>query len=592
MDPKEVPMRARGLLVLAILVQGAHAHSAPAQSGASDQPVQYLTWDAGSGPNNAQWSRKLRLSWVHSGVGDWLDATGTPQGSTAFASGSVSANGPVSFNVTSLVSKAVSSGKNRGFYLRSSGTRTLTFAGRTHADASMRPKLTITTGGGTITRTARCNANWSPSSAYGTDSRASFKVLPSGWLAIVQFDLTGLTGTVTAATLTLTSINFLAVGQVQIFEANPPTFLVGGGGRAAVQGIAQSYDADRGIETHPSVVFAGDFSVLARPNWGGSVVSPEKFTDPVTGRVYLRGKIPEGGLGGCSLEHDVVRGTQAGVPDKTETELYARYYVKLDSDWGSTVDGNKMPGWDARLGWWNSSGYWYPVTGNGGSPGTGLKVWNSTAGRWEYHGHSLRGHGGTSAGDGNPYDQLFWLGGYIYHLDQVGPYGEGVNWKGTVIDKGNWHCIEQHVKMNSITGPYDVNGNGTAVADGVYRAWVDGVLVYQRTNFRWRRHAEMGLQGFWLNWYHGGTSPTLHDMHFNMGSVVIAREYIGPLGTGAVPAPSAPPIPPAPAPSAPIEPAPAGSGDSGGGGGCGATGLELILALALAGLLRRRVRGR
>jgi hypothetical protein len=38
----------------------------------------------------------------------------------------------------------------------------------------------------------------------------------------------------------------------------------------------------------------------------------------------------------------------------------------------------------------------------------------------------------------------------------------------------------------------------------------------------------MGIQGFWLNWYHGGTAAAPRDMHFRMDSVVIARSYIGP----------------------------------------------------------------
>lgn len=140
----------------------------------------------------------------------------------------------------------------------------------------------------------------------------------------------------------------------------------------------------------------------------------------------------------------------------------------------------------------------------------------------------MRGHGGTRSNDGNPYDDLFWIGSYIYHLDQEGPFGEPIKWTGVVVGKGRWYCIEHHIKMNSITGPFDETGNGTAANDGEYRVWVDGVQAYERKNFRWRRHPEMGIQGFWLDWYHGGTSPTPKTMHFRMDSLVIARGYIGP----------------------------------------------------------------
>jgi hypothetical protein len=211
-----------------------------------------------------------------------------------------------------------------------------------------------------------------------------------------------------------------------------------------------------------------------------------------------------------------------------ENSLFARYMVYLEDDWGSEVDANKMPGWDGRLGWWNSVGYWQATTGNGGSPGTGMKVRNDTRSRWEYEGCSMRGHGGNATKDGNPYDSLFWLGNYMYHLDQAISFGDEIHWPGVVIGKGQWFTIEQQIVMNSVSAPFDTLGNGIANRDGQYRVWVDGVLAWERTNLRWRRHMEMGIQGFWLNWYHGGTAPTPRDMHFRMDAVVIAREYIGP----------------------------------------------------------------
>ena len=56
---------------------------------------------------------------------------------------------------------------------------------------------------------------------------------------------------------------------------------------------------------------------------------------------------------------------------------------------------------------------------------------------------------------------------------------------------------------------------------------MDGVPVFERSNLRWRKHPEMGIQGFWLNWFHGGTEAAPRDMHFRMDAVVIARSYIG-----------------------------------------------------------------
>jgi hypothetical protein len=490
----------------------------------------FVTWDGRSGATRRHWSTKLEVEWSNYGKGDWLDSNQRPQGGTPFATANVSAVGPVTFDVVNLVRRWLTGAYNRGFYLSTQQSWALTFAGRAAANAASRPRLTVITDKGTFTPPCIGNAHWSSASLSTNNSQAAFRIAKDIWLAIVQFDLTGVSGTVRSASLVLNCQEMKYAGVVEIFEANPPGFRLGAGTEKVQQGLALSYPLDRNIEAHPKVLFASDFSDVSRARWhsGGAVTGSQQIVDPKTKSTYLRASIPKGQLWGCDLEHNVVGGTTEGTTNKVETELYARYYVYLEENWGSTVDANKMPGWDGRFGWWNSLGYWYPMTGNGGGRPSGKKIWNARLGRWVYEGSSMRGHGGTLAGDGNPYDSLFWLGGYIYHLDQFGDFGENVKWDRVAIKRGNWYCIEQYIKMNSISGPYDSVGNGQANFDGVYKAWVDGVPCYERSNFRWRRHPEMGIQGFWLNWYHGGKQATLSDMHFRMNSVVIAREYIGP----------------------------------------------------------------
>jgi hypothetical protein len=488
-----------------------------------------LTWDGGSGPSSTSWNQHLRLPWKNSGAGDWLDANQVPQGDIPFAQADVPSPGPVSVDVTSLVKRWSESGENRGFYLRTDQAYAFHFVGRTGADAAERPSLEVTTDQGTFLAPPLANAQWSPSSTSAVDSRDAFKVNSGQTLAIVLFDLEGVEGTVESAALNLTCTELKYAGVLSIFEADPPVFRVGGGKETPTAGIAADYPLDKGIETHPSVLFAADFSDVSG-DYSGSCGDATQEYDAETESTYLRGVFQPGSVGSCSLKSPVVRGGGEGTPTSLENALYARYYVYLENDWGSTVDGNKMPGWDNRFGWWNPAqgGYWQSTTGNGGSPGTGLKVWNEGKSRWEYQGHSLRGHGGTKVGDGNYYDDLFWVGGYIYHLDQAGAYGSSLTWTGTVLSKEKWFCIEQFVQMNSIEGPHDAVGNGTAVADGVYRVWVDGVLSYEKSDFRWTRHPEFGLEAFWFNWYHGGTQPPIAEMHYRMNSVVVAKEYIGP----------------------------------------------------------------
>lgn len=488
-----------------------------------------MTWDGGSGPSRDYWSQKLQLPWANRGTGDWLDAKQDRQGRVPCAVGMVSL-GVVEIDVTGLVERWSSSGVNRGFYLRSGQDWAFTFAGRAHSQLSARPQLLLVSNSGTTTLDCSCNAMWSPSTFQGRDSRETFMVAKDSQFAALQFDLAPVTGPVTSARLLLTCLSLKYPGPLEIFELNPPEFRVGAGTLTKRTGLASDYPFDRGLSANPGVVFSGDFSDLSKGRWqaGGVAASTSQVKDTRTGSTYLRGLIPKGELWGCDLERVVVAGKGDGVPVKTETELYGRYYVFLEEDWGSEIDANKMPGWDGRFGWWNPAGYWQSTTGNGGARPSGLKVRNATANRWEYEGASMRGHGGTRLNDGNPYDDLFWLGSYIYHLDQVGAFGETIKWTGVVVGKGRWYCIEQQIKMNSITGPFDAAGNGVALNDGEYRVWVDGVPAYERTNFRWRRHPEMGIQGFWLNWYHGGTAAAPRTMHFRMDAVVIARAYIGP----------------------------------------------------------------
>lgn len=501
----------------------------PPPSGGDATVQQFLSWDAGSGPSRDYWSQKLQLRWANLGTGDWLDAHQKPQGPTAFASTTV-AVGPVALLVTDLVRRWLSTGQNRGFYLRSDQAWPFTFAGRTHATEQQRPTLTIETDHGVTVLECVCNAGWTPTSYLGRDSRSSFNVAADVQFAALQFDLSRWVGTLRRATLGLTCLALKYAGVLQIFELNPPQFRIGRGELPQEPGIAGNYAFDRGLGANPSVLFAGDFSDLSRARWqtGGVAPGSQTMKDPRTGTTYLRSQIPQGQLLGCDLERTVVDGANTGIPQRTETELYARYYVLLEDDWGSEVDANKMPGWDGRFGWWHAGGFWQNTTGNGGVPPTGLKVRNASANRWEFEGASMRGHGGTRSNDGNPYDDLFWLGSYMYHLDQEGDFGEPMRWGNTVIDRGRWHCVEHHIRMNSITGPYDATGNGMAAKDGQYTVWMDGALAFKRTNLRWRRHPEMGIQGFWLNWYHGGTAASPRNMHFRMDSVVIARAYIGP----------------------------------------------------------------
>ena len=62
-----------------------------------------------------------------------------------------------------------------------------------------------------------------------------------------------------------------------------------------------------------------------------------------------------------------------------------------------------------------------------------------------------------------------------------------------------------YLKRNSMRGARDADGNyATATPDGVLKAGVNGYAAHSKSTFRWRRHAEFGVPGMWIDFNHGG----------------------------------------------------------------------------------------
>jgi hypothetical protein len=113
------------------------------------------------------------------------------------------------------------------------------------------------------------------------------------------------------------------------------------------------------------------------------------------------------------------------------------------------------------------------------------------------------------------------IGNYAYHADMQDFYGEHWAWsKGALgyLKRNRWYCIEQYVKMNT-----------PGVKDGVMRAWVDGMLAFEKTDIRYRTIDSLKIEKIWMNVYHGGTKPPGRDLHLYIDNVVIAKRYIGPM---------------------------------------------------------------
>lgn len=508
---------------------------------------QFRTWDAGSGPSRNYWSQHLRLRWTNPNTGDWTDANGIPQGATPFASiEGVTASAWQQFDATVLVKEWLSSGLNRGFMLRIAGNRTpvIRWSGRLGSNP---PTLVLNLASvRSVTLPCEAFSGFSPSSARGLDTRQRAGT-SQNQTNILQFDLTGVSEQVVSATVNLYCESTSGSPILEVFECNPPAFQLGAEGQRPLMGIAAEI-GESALSQHPDVIRAGDFSDFTRGVLLDSVSraphsANEQLPDPdAPGTVMFRGSFTPKGRESFSGRVETMRANLADSlrpPAVVEEEMFCRLYIFLEEDWRSTRDANKMAiGWDLRMGWWNDAGrgYWQSTTGNGGAPGTGLKLFapagknggSQMADRWEYQGHSIRMEAGIGVDDGNPYESLRPVESYVYHLDQPTGYGQVFRLGKAVIQRGRWHCIEQQIRINSITGPFDQYGNGEALPDGVLRTWVDGILVSEITTLRWRRHPQMGVQGPWINWYYGGKQASEVTMHYRMNHLVVARRYIGP----------------------------------------------------------------
>lgn len=535
------------------------------------QTEQFRVFDDGiSSPNFEDWNGPLFLRWRTIG-GNWVDAADIAQGATPFTFTQIPTAGQYyDFNVATLVSRALATGENRGFFLRTSGTSaSVTVQGRLNANP---PTLRVVTSDGEFDCPVTALARWARSSATTAlprDSRQT-ALLSASYYGIARFNLNGVTGTVISATMRLYAEARAGTGTtLNVYEADPPRFQVGRKSTdAPVLGLAAQFAGDT-FGSDPRVLKAGDFTGATRTSVSGSASTWDvpklwKFSaynavsivpDPeAPGTSYWRGEFVPVQTGTDPRREALSASYTVMFPDKSQPgypidlatyrdNLYYRMYVMLEDDFTSTIEANKMGlSWDLRFGYWivdatnPNGGYWQNVGGNGGSPGDGTHTYPFTDTRVTnahiYRGNYQRMEGGVFLADGPYTDLRPWLG-YNYQIDTqlypgFRPYNDIVDMK---FRRGKWYCIEQRCRVNSIVGPYDANGNGTAVADGMLETWVNGVKISSQADYKWRRHPSMGIKGINTNWYLGGQATHPIDapnMHFRISHLALATEYIGP----------------------------------------------------------------
>lgn len=481
-------------------------------------------WDGESGATRDHWNAGLAIPWKRD-LGDWKDAKGVSYGTDPFAKVSTTASTSpqkLTFDVTALTREWLSKG-NTGALL--TGTASVAFASREHANTASRPVLTVTTDKGTFTPACRADSSLNATTFTASGGASEFKVSSGSINAVIQFDLTSVTGVVSRAELVLTA-NTAAKGTVSVYLLDAPLAWADAGGFVE-SGISAAYPYDANLAQHAGVLYAHDFSpgyeAFFTENWRNKPAFQE---EPFLRSTSVRNYFDEKSTGSSSLAH-----RWSSRHEEQPDEIYFRYYVFLEDDWGSEVDGNKMPGIAGRYGAWNGR-YYEPRCGNGGSPTDGRVHSDGVRCGWTLRGHSVR----PEPKDANPYKEFTPLGTYAYHADMPGDFGQVWRWGNhtvgfPVLRRGKWYSIEQYAKVNTVDGPLDSLQNGVGRNDGIFRAWVDGVRVYEKTDIRMRHTPLIKVDDIWLDWYHGGTETPApgKQHHYRMSNIVVSRNYIGPL---------------------------------------------------------------
>jgi len=539
-----------------------------AAASPSDASVSALTstsappalWDGPSGVSKDFFNYGAQLPWQNTG-GDWSDTAQVAQGSSAYATITFAAAGPASATITPLVQRWYANA-NTGAYLKCTANAAYV-ATRTNVTAALRPVIALRLSDSTTVQVL-CSGSSVANLTTSYPLTGQTLVVQTTSSMLLQFTLPPLGArTIVSATLTLNATKIFGATTLKVFEIRPPKFFDGG---TAQLGIANRYDHDQGIAGDAQVYFATQFD---EPNWQGQwfpigllasdavVVDDDELDTPALAVHYHIGEtspcyldhmwsqkvpgVPTTNAAGTLKIYEQITVPQYDTLNNQDcpSEVYFRYYLKLNDNYQCDVDGKKLPGIAGRYGYWNWSGtnkgYYQVVNGNGGSPTKGTKILNSAyPGGFYYSGWSMRQLALVGPSDANPYGDRVAACTYAYHAAMTGFYGD--NWRWGTPSTGwinyepeRWYCIEQYVKMNSLKAPFDSLGNGVGNADGIFRGWIDGVLVFEKKDIVFRKHPAIRVDEIWLDHYHGGTIPAEAEHGFEMANLVVASAYIGPM---------------------------------------------------------------
>ena len=443
-------------------------------------------------------------------LGDWADADDVAQGERPFAEvAAASGETRIEIDVTDLVSRwARGDLRADGFFIRAEGS--VSVHSREATDPSLRPALLLDTADGEVSLEPEADTYLDGSTYRALGDRSTLSLAR----ALIRFPRASIVGVaITRARLLLHVTHISGSPTVRVFACRQPRVVM-----PVEHGIAADHERDRGLADHPDVYtfvdFSGDSWTRDDPLWryrSGVIVDASNEDEVANGFEPLDGPAVRWGFdGGRNGGGNSILAFPVGEqPD----EVYSRYYLRAGRNFTPTVDGGKMPGFSYRPEGASSS------CNGGDQDPTGLICW------------SARGHFSRIAPATNPLAGFFHLGYYVYHPERDGSFGDIWAWNigyDAQITHGRWYSVEEYVRVNS--APH--------VADGVLRAWVNGRLVFDKTDVLFRNSLDLHVGEVWYNIYHGGTATAPHDMYFWVDNIVVSSSYVGPMGG----VPDAPPL--------------------------------------------------
>ena len=575
-------------LATELVAASGSTYETPARAGVPNA----LPYNWGSvGPTWLSVDAPTGWAWLNAG-GDFIDTTNVPQATGSphfsFAANNVS-SGTFTYTTSILAGVQASYAQQRfnAYIVRSSHFSRAIATRRTPSVAA--PFISVTyNDGSTATLACTCCTPFNASTSF-TLTGSQYASLEYG--AALEFERP--IKPVTAATLNIVVFHQSATAAtIRGYLVNPRLNT-----NPVVLGLAEAYPLDVGISANANVIHShryqdgtviGDWVWPYNVNrWAGDQWSPHLFGlgaadtsklpyawqgNPILGKWEGNGNfslvnssytgegfaplapglgaikvlIPKGvGVDGTPLGYGGGYGCHLTmyIPEAESgllNEMYYRFYMRIgENGTPKTIANTKM----FRVGSVEAPGTAvYAV--KGGKFGLGPTHWSHYGGNNNVGGNTL-GWSSRYAWKEIPLDSKdSGIVPGVHTYDNIGyDFSLGRDGLSAAWYKNEWYCIEGRLKLNT----WAAGGGGPS--DGEMDTWIDGRLVNQQRNFKFRdgpidisaggltpytsgtrpAFREIGIVDITMNLYIGGVLPADEDTHVFHTGLVTSKSYIGPM---------------------------------------------------------------